>query len=67
MPCRKYRDFLRGVRMFLTPDEEAMLMGVPVNNLTMDDLEALFALIIGADPRCLAPVNYRSQRSRAAC
>lgn len=55
---RIYRDNLRGVRMFMRPEDEAMLMGEQISYLPIADLEALFELVMGADPRRLAPANY---------
>jgi hypothetical protein len=49
--CREYRDYLRGVRMFLRPEHQAMLMGEKISYLRMRDLEALFELVMEANPR----------------
>jgi hypothetical protein len=45
--------------MFLTPEHEALLAGETVSRLGMADLEALFELVLGVDPRLRAPANYQ--------
>lgn len=50
-------------RAFASREDEAVLLGVPINNLPMDDLEAFFELVMGFHPRRLAPPEYRTARS----
>jgi hypothetical protein len=61
-PSYEYRNWLRGVRMFLTPNEEQLLMGEFINDMQMDDLEALFELVMGGNPRDNAPPTYQPRR-----
>ena len=60
-PCRQYREYLRHIRMFLKPKHKALLFGVTVSGLTMDDLEALYELIIGSPPP--RPAGYAPRRA----
>jgi hypothetical protein len=58
-----YRQTIRfGCRSLSTHQDEAVLLGAPINSLTMDDLEAFFWLVFGYDPRRLAPPGYRTAR-----
>jgi hypothetical protein len=57
-PSHTYRNYLRDIRMIMSPAQEAMLCGEPINNLSMGDLEALYELVTGANPRCRAPTDY---------
>jgi hypothetical protein len=54
----EHRQYLRyGVRTCAGPEHEAVRMGEPINRMTVPDLEALFELIFGVEPR--KPANYR--------
>jgi hypothetical protein len=57
-PCRAFREYLRtGLRVLATPEEEAMLLGQRVSDMTMNDLEAAYELMFGKKaPR---PPGYR--------
>lgn len=62
-PAHLYRQELRyAVRVFSTHDDEARLFVTPINRMTMDDLEAAYELIMGADPLRKAPAEYRRHR-----
>lgn len=60
MPCRIYRNLLRGyVRLgLLTREVDNALMGVIASYLTIADLEAACELA-GVDYRALRPKGYR--------
>jgi hypothetical protein len=60
----QYREYLRGVRMFLNPELDALLGGVRVSDLTMRDLEALYELVFDTNPRDRAPPGYRPVKTR---
>jgi len=60
----QYREYLRGVRMFLNPELEGALFGERVSDLKMRDLEALFELVFDANPRDRAPPGYRPVKAR---
>jgi hypothetical protein len=62
-PSHIYREYLRyGLRVLMSPEEEALLNGDKIGRLLMDDLEALFELVFLANPRLLAPPNYTTSR-----
>lgn len=57
-PSHEYRERVRyACRVFRRPEHEALLDGVPISNLRLTDLEALYELVMDADPRDLAPSN----------
>jgi hypothetical protein len=58
-PSHSYRNWLRsGVRMLMEPQHEALLFDAKVNDLGMNDLEALFELVFGFKPLSRAPDGY---------
>lgn len=60
-PSYEYRqDMQYAARTLSTPDEEAVLLGEPINRLCMDDLEAYCALLFGKPLQ--PPLNYKSRR-----
>jgi hypothetical protein len=62
-PSAIYRQLVRfGCRALSTHEDEAALLGTPINLLPMDDLEAFFELVFGFSPRRLAPPGYRTGR-----
>jgi hypothetical protein len=62
-PSAIYRQTVRfGCRALSTHQDEAVLLGTPINNLRMPDLEAFFELVFGFNPRRLAPPEYRTAR-----
>jgi hypothetical protein len=62
-PSKIYRDYMRWwIRLLWLDDVEAVVFGVPINSLLMDDLEALFELMFGVKPRRFAPPGYRPTR-----
>jgi hypothetical protein len=62
-PSAIYRQFVRfGCRSLSTYEDEAVLLGTPINSLLMDDLEAFFELVFGWHPRRHAPPGYRPAR-----
>jgi len=64
-PSHLYRDDLRyGARVLPSPEHEG-LIDKPVNDLSMDDLEAFVELVTGKNPRSLAPASYRPWRQSA--
>lgn len=61
-----YRQEMRfGVRTLASVGMEAVLLGVRISQLRMDDLEAYFELVFGYHPRCLAPAEYRPKQGRS--
>lgn len=60
-----YREYMRcGLRLLMGREHEALLweFGETIGTLCMNDLEALFELVFGVNPRDLAPPSYRAQR-----
>jgi len=57
-----YREYMRrGLRLLMSPEHEKLLGDDTIGTLHMNDLEALFELVFGVNPRTLAPPNYRPQ------
>ena len=63
-PSHIYRNYLRDIRMVMSPAEEALLGDERMNDLRMDDLEALFELVTGLNPRSTAPADYQPRTPR---
>jgi hypothetical protein len=64
-PSHLYRDDLRyGARVLPSPEHQG-LIDKPVNDLSMDDLEAYVELVTGENPSSLAPASYRPRRGSA--
>ena len=65
-PGAIYRQQVRfWCRLLSTHEDEAALLGTPINRLTMDDLEAFFELLFDCNPRRLASEDYRPRRGEA--
>jgi hypothetical protein len=61
-PSHEYRQYMRyAAHTLSTPTEEALLMGKPVNKLSMDELEAYCDLMFGKP--LSPPADYTSRRS----
>jgi hypothetical protein len=60
-PSQEYRERMRyAIRTLSTPEEEAILLGEPVNRCTMDTLEAYIALMF--DKPLPPPPGYKKRR-----
>jgi len=64
LPCREYRDAMRyALHVITDPQQLAMLIGdKKISDLTMDELEAAYELLMSANPRVHASAEYRSIR-----
>ena len=61
-----YRKTLkRGLVALMGREHWDLLMGETLSGLWMDDLEALFELVFGWNPRHLAPAEYRPSPTRS--
>ena len=62
-PSHEHHDRLRyACRVLTTHQDEKVLLGKLINNLTLTELETFCELAARIDPACLMPAEYNSRR-----